>query len=75
MMIWIGVGIIGVAIYFLAKQYETRMVLFTAGFIMTVVAGDPLLAFKSFSHAMGEYKLFETIVTVMGFSMVMNLTI
>ena len=74
MMIWIGVAIIGVAIYFLAKQYETRMVLFTAGFLMAVVAGDPLVAFKSFSHAMGEYKLFETIVTVMGFSMVMKLT-
>ena len=74
MMIWIGVAIIGVAIYFLAKQYETRMVLFTAGFLMALVAGDPLVAFKSFSHAMGEYKLFETIVTVMGFSMVMKLT-
>lgn len=74
MMVWVGVLIIAVAIYFLVKQAETRMVLLVAGFAMAAIAGTPMAAFKSFSHGIAEYKLFETIITVMGFSMVMKMT-
>lgn len=74
MLLIIGGLIILITIYLLIKQYETRMVLFCAGLTMAIVAGKPIAAFAAFSHAMQEYKLFEPIITVMGFAMVMKLT-
>lgn len=74
-MLLILAGIVIVAtIYCMVKQYETRLILLIAGFIMALFAGDPMAPFKAFSHAMQENKLFEAIVSVMGFAMVMKLT-
>ena len=74
-MLLIAGGVVILAtIYLLVKQYETRMVLFGAGMVMAIIAGEPMGAFKSFSNAMHEYKLFEPIITVMGFSVVMKVT-
>ncbi len=61
-------------IYLLAKRYETRMVLFCSGVLMSLLAGDLLGSFNAFSHAMTETKLFEAIIAVMGFAMVMKIT-
>lgn len=73
LMIFGGI-IVLLTIYFLVKQYETRMVLFCSGLTMAIIAGDPLAAFNAFSHAMKEDKLFEAIISVMGFAMVMKVT-
>lgn len=73
-MIWLGFLVILIAVYFLVKQVETRFVLFAAGLAMATLAGNPMAAFQAFSHGVSESKLFETIVTVMGFSMVMKVT-
>jgi DcuC family C4-dicarboxylate transporter len=56
------------------KRYETRMVLFCAGLLMCLIAGNPMAAFTGFSSAMKESKLFEAIISVMGFSMVLKYT-
>lgn len=74
MLLGLGVVIILLTIYLLIKQYETRMVLFCSGLAMALIAGDPMAAFKAFSQAMKENQLFESIVSVMGFAMVMKVT-
>lgn len=74
MLIAIGLAILAATIYLLVKRYETRMVLFCSGVVMSLVAGAPLAPFQAFSHAMLETKLFESIIAVMGFAMVMKLT-
>ncbi len=74
MLILIGCLIVIATIYFLIKQYETRMVLFCSGLVMALIAGEPMAPFKAFSHAMQENKLFEAIISVMGFAMVMKVT-
>jgi C4-dicarboxylate transporter, DcuC family len=58
----------------MVKQFETRMVLFCAGLLMSIAAGDPFAAFKGFSQAMTESRVFESIIAVMGFAMVLKLT-
>ncbi|WP_346354053.1 C4-dicarboxylate transporter DcuC [Azotosporobacter soli] len=74
MMIVLGSLVVLVTIYLLAKRYETRLVLFCSGLVMSLLAGDLLAPFKAFSHAMLESKLFEAIIAVMGFAMVMKIT-
>lgn len=74
MLLIIGAVIVIITIYLLIKQYETRMVLFCAGLAMAIIAGEPLAAFKGFSHAMQESKIFEAIISVMGFAMVLKVT-
>lgn len=69
-----GCIVIVVTVYLLIKQYETRMVLFCSGLVMALIAGDPMAAFKAFSQAMKENQLFESIISVMGFAMVMKVT-
>jgi DcuC family C4-dicarboxylate transporter len=61
-------------IYLLIKQHETRLVLFGAGMLLALLARQPMAPFQAFSHAMQENKLFESIIAVMGFAMVMKLT-
>ena len=68
-----GIIVLG-TIYLMVKQYETRMVLFCAGLLMAIMAGDPFAAFKGFSQAMTESRVFESIIAVMGFAMVLKLT-
>jgi C4-dicarboxylate transporter, DcuC family len=74
MLIMLGILIVLVTIYLLIKQYENRMVLFCAGLAMALLALNPMAAFKAFSDAMHESRVFEPIIAVMGFSMVMKVT-
>lgn len=74
MLIILGAIVVLVTVYLLIKQYETRLVLFCAGTFLALCAGDPIAPLKAFSHALQENKLFEAIIAVMGFAMVMKLT-
>ena len=74
MLLAIGGLVVLAVVYLMVKQYETRLVLFCAGFFLALVAGEPMAPFKAFSHAMQENKLFEAIISVMGFAFVMKLT-
>jgi DcuC family C4-dicarboxylate transporter len=69
-----GVLVVAVAVYLLVKQYDNRLVLFVAGVALSLLALNPLAPLKAFSDAMKESKVFEPIVAVMGFSMVMKVT-
>lgn len=74
MLLILGGIIVIATIYLLIKQVETRMVLFCSGLLMAIIAGHPMAGFDAFSHAMKENKLFESIIAVMGFAMVMKVT-
>lgn len=74
MVFAISLIIVALTIYALVKQYETRMVLFCSGLLLATISGDPFVALKGFSHAMTQAKLFEAIVSVMGFAMVLKAT-
>lgn len=74
MLILIGVCMVLITTYCLIRQYETRMVLFCAGLIMTIIAGVPLSAFASFTDSMKQYRIFESIITVIAFSGVVKVT-
>jgi C4-dicarboxylate transporter, DcuC family len=74
MLIFLGTAIILIAIYFLIKQKEARMVLFAAGLLMAVVAGKPMSAFTAFTERMTTAGLIEAILSVMGFAFVMKVT-
>jgi len=70
MLLALGCVILLATVVLMVKQYETRMVLFVAGLLMAVLAGQPLAAFTGFSGAMLESKVFESIIAVMGFALV-----
>jgi DcuC family C4-dicarboxylate transporter len=70
----LGGIIVAATIYLMVKQYEVKMVLFCSGLLMTILAGDPMAAFRGFSHAMTESRIFEAIISVMGFALVLKLT-
>ena len=53
-----GIAIVIGTIYCLVKRYETRLVLFCSGLLMTLIGGAPMDTMKAFSHAMLETKLF-----------------
>ena len=74
MLLILGGVVVIITVYCLIKQYETRMVLFCAGAVLALMAGDFMGPLKAFSHAMLESKLFESIISVMGFAFVMKLT-
>lgn len=74
MLIGMGIAIVLVSIYLLVKQYETRMVLFCAGVLMSVLAGAPLAAFDAFAKNMVSAGLIQAICSVMGFAFVMKAT-
>lgn len=73
-MIWIGGLIVLLTFIAIIKKYETRMVLFTAGLLMCIIAGNMNAAIDAFSKTMVHGSLVPTICTVMGFSFVMKLT-
>jgi len=74
MLIALGVVIVIGAVYFLVRQYESRMVLFTAGVLMALLAGTPMAAFDAFAKRMTTGGLIMAICSVMGFAFVMKLT-
>lgn len=62
------------AIVLLIKRYDTKTVLFGTGFVMTIAALKPLLAFDAFKNSMTSTSLIWSICSVMGFSYVMKIT-
>lgn len=74
MMTIFSIVVVIATVYCLVKRYETRLVLFCSGLVLTLIGGAPMDTMKAFSHAMLETKLFESIIAVMGFAMVMKAT-
>lgn len=70
----LGILIIFLMIYLLLKQYDTKMILFGTGILLSLVAGDPLAPLVSFSASMKSTILFETIISSMGFAVIVQQT-
>ena len=47
---WLAIAVTIVTVYALVKRYETRLVLFTAGFVLCLVSLDPISALNSFAE-------------------------
>ena len=76
MNITIGLALLVVCatVYALIKRYETRLVLLTAGLVMTLIAMDPMAAFKQFDKSMTNGSLIIAICSALGFAGVISLT-
>lgn len=71
---WLGGLVVIGTVYGIIKRWENRMVLFTAGFVMCVLALKPMETFKAFEKSMTNAGLIAPILSVMGFAFVMKLT-
>ena len=70
--IWFSMAVIALTVYALIKRFETRMVLFAAGFIMCCAAGVPSTAFQSFIKGMTNPTLVPAICGALGFAAVVT---
>ncbi|MDR3591800.1 MAG: C4-dicarboxylate transporter DcuC [Negativicutes bacterium] len=73
-MVWLGGVIVLLTFVAIVKRYETRMVLFLSGLLMSFLAVNPAAAIDEFSAAMVNNGLVPVICTVMGFAFVMKKT-
>ena len=69
-----GLLVLCAVVFLIIKQYETRMVLIGAGFLMAIVALKPLTAFSAFSTNMVVGGLIQNICSALGFAAILQLT-
>lgn len=72
MLVILGILIVAATVYLLIKQYDTKLVLFTAGVLMALIGGNPIAALNAFATRMGTAGLIMPICSVMGFAYVMK---
>ena len=65
--IWFAIAAIVLTVVGLVKRFETRMLLVVAGFLMCLVAGEPMKAFQAFIKGMTNGTLVPAICAAMGF--------
>ncbi|HIU63481.1 MAG TPA: C4-dicarboxylate transporter DcuC [Candidatus Avacidaminococcus intestinavium] len=73
MQIYVGLVIVVGMMYLMAKRKDPKTLLFGAGMLMLLLAGDYMGTFKAFSASMKQANVFETIITSMGFAAVVKL--
>ena len=71
---WLAIAVTILTVYALIKRLETRLVLFTAGFVLCLVSMDPLSALNSFAKSMTNNSLVMAICSSMGFAFIANYT-
>ena len=71
---WLAIAVTILTVYALIKRLETRLVLFTAGFVLCLVSMDPLSALNSFAKSMANNSLVMAICSSMGFAFIANYT-
>ena len=67
----LAVAIIAAAVFFMARGYDVRLVLFTAGLALCSIALDPLKVFDRFRDSMVDMSYVTPICTAMAFSSVL----
>jgi len=67
----LAVAIIAAAVYFMARGYDVRLVLFTAGLALCSLALDPLKVLDRFRDSMVDMSYVTPICTAMAFSSVL----
>ena len=73
MQIYLGLAVVIAMIYLMGKRKDPKTLLFSAGMLMLLLAGDYMGTFKAFSASMKQANVFETIITSMGFASVVKL--
>ncbi len=73
MQMFLGLVVVILMINLMAKRKDPKTLLFGAGMIMILLAGDWMGTFKAFSASMKQSNVFETIITSMGFAAVVKL--
>lgn len=73
-MIYVGIAIVILTFYLIAKGYENKVVLFLSGLAMCWLARNPLASIDVFGKALVNESLVTTICSVLGFSEVMKAT-
>lgn len=71
---WAAVLIVILTVVALIKRYETRLVLFSSGLLMTCLALDPMQALNAFAKSMTNGGLIMAICSAMGFAFVVQMT-
>ena len=71
---WLAIAVTIVTVFALIKRYETRLVLFTAGFVLCLVSLDPISALNSFAKSMTNNSLVMNICSSMGFAFIASYT-
>jgi DcuC family C4-dicarboxylate transporter len=71
---WIAVLVIIAMVWALAKRYETRLVLITAGLVLSLLVLKPMDALDAFAKSMTNPGLIEAICGAMGFAFVISYT-
>lgn len=69
-----GLIVLVAVVALLIKQFETRMVLIGAGFLMAIAALNPLAAFDAFTKNMVAAALIQNICSTLGFAAVLKIT-
>src|SRR5688572_6184890 len=70
-MMVLAVVIIAIAVYFMIRGFDVRLVLFTAGLALCTIALDPLKVFDAFRDSMVDLSYVTPICTAMAFSSVL----
>ena len=70
-MMVLAVVIIAIAVFFMVRGYDVRLVLFTAGLALCTIALDPLKVFDAFRDSMVDLSYVTPICTAMAFSSVL----
>lgn len=65
---FIAIAVICLAVWALAKQYETRTVLLGAGLLLCIISADPLMGLRAFSTSMTNSAMILAICGASGFA-------
>jgi len=71
---WIALVVVIATVWALVKRYETRLVLFTAGFFLCCLSLQPMNALNAFAKSMTNSGLIMAICSAMGFAFVVQMT-
>jgi DcuC family C4-dicarboxylate transporter len=73
-MIYVSLLVVALTVVAIVKGFETRMVLFVSGLVLSVLALRPFAAFIAFFNMMTSTPLIPNIVSCMAFAEVMRYT-
>ena len=72
--VWIGAVIVVLAFVLIGKQFDSRMCLFLAGFLMCIVSGQFLAPFDKFLSSLFTGSIPQAIASAMGYAYLMGYT-
>ena len=71
---WVALAVVLVTVWALARRYETRLVLITAGLFLACVSLSPMDALNAFAKSMTNNGLILAICSAMGFAFAVQMT-